>query len=86
MKKNEKINKFTSLLIEAREEKNLLKWQAASLFGWTPMYYGRFENGYLLPNKSNIAKFAEFIGISVEELEKIIKLDGEDVKLNEMES
>lgn len=63
---------FKDLLIHAREEKKLNKSQTAEHFGWTPMYYGRFENGQLLPNKKNIKKFADFLGIDIKELEEII--------------
>lgn len=66
------MDEFSSLLKRAREKKHLTKSQVASLFGWTPMYYGRYENGKLNPTKTNYEKFAKFIGISVTELEKIL--------------
>lgn len=69
------MSKFTELLIKTREEKKMLKSDVASLFGWTPMYYGRYENGYLKPTKNNIDLFANFIGISSEKLKKIIEED-----------
>lgn len=63
---------FTELLIKARESKHMTKTQVAKLFNWTPMYYGRYENGYLKPQGANIKKFADFIGITTEQLTKII--------------
>lgn len=63
---------FKEILINARKQKGLLKKDVADLFEWTPMYYGRYETGRLLPTKSNIKKFAEFIGINEAELQKII--------------
>lgn len=67
------MSKFTELLTKTREKKKMLKVDVANLFGWTPMYYGRYENGYLEPTKNNIKIFADFIGITVEELQKIIE-------------
>lgn len=64
---------FTQLLTEAREKKNMTKAQVAAQMGWTPMYYGRYENGYLLPTSTNMRRFAEFIGIQEKELSKIVE-------------
>ena len=72
MSKENAKQKFTDLLIETRIKKNMLKFQVADIFGWTAMYYGRFEKGDLIPNKSNIKKFADFIGLSVSEIEQIL--------------
>lgn len=69
------MSKFTELLTKKREEKNMLKIDVANLFGWTPMYYGRYENGYLKPTKNNIQMFAKFLEISVEDLKKIVEED-----------
>lgn len=68
-------NKFIELLIKTREDRGLLKQDVASLFGWTPMYYGRFENGQLKPSGTNIKKFAKFLDITEEELIKIIEFN-----------
>ncbi len=67
------MSKFTELLTNAREQKHMTKNDVANLMGWTPMYYGRYENGYLIPKGSNITKFASFIGVSCDELEKILE-------------
>lgn len=67
------MSKFTELLTKKREEKHMLKIDVANLFGWTPMYYGRYENGYLKPTKNNIQIFAKFLEIPVEELKKIVE-------------
>ena len=63
---------FSNKLKEVRIKKKLLKSQVAKLFSWTPMYYGRYENGSLVPSKSNIHKFAEFMNISIPDLEILI--------------
>ncbi|MCR4898290.1 MAG: helix-turn-helix transcriptional regulator [Acholeplasmatales bacterium] len=65
-------NKFAETLRKKREEKSMTKKDVAESFNWTPMYYGRYENGYLLPNKANYDRFAKFMGISVSELEELI--------------
>lgn len=72
------MSKFTKLLKKTREDKNLSKIEVAKLFGWSPMYYGRFENGYLTPSKNNIKKFSEFIGLSVDELNNILKINNKN--------
>ena len=72
------MSKFTKLLKKTREDKNLSKIEVAKLFGWSPMYYGRFENGYLIPSKNNIKKFSEFIGLSVDELNNILKINNKN--------
>ena len=69
---------FTKLLKKTREDKNMSKIEVAKLFGWSPMYYGRFENGYLNPSNNNIKKFSEFIGLSVDELNNILKLNNKN--------
>ena len=66
------MSKFTKLLTKTREQKKMLKVDVANIFGWTAMYYGRYENGHLKPTKNNIGVFAKFIGISIEELNKIL--------------
>lgn len=76
------MTKFAALLIDARNKMNMTKANAANQLGWTPMYYGRYENGYLLPTKNNIHLFANFIKISVDELEEIVKEDREALKGN----
>lgn len=69
------MSKFVDMLIAKREEKKMLKRDVALMFDWTPMYYGRYENGQLKPTVSNYKKFADFLGVSVQELEKIVKED-----------
>jgi hypothetical protein len=49
------------------------------LFGWTSMYYGRYEKGQLIPNKNNIKVFSEFLEISEEDLMIIIE-NGKDTE------
>lgn len=63
---------FKDLLIKTRESKNMTKKQVAMLFDWTPMYYGRYENGYLKPKKANLKKFAEFLEIPEKKLESLL--------------
>ena len=67
------MNKFSELLIKKREEKGMLKKEAAKFFGWTAMYYGRFEKGNLLPTKRNIKYFAKFLEIAESEIMELIK-------------
>lgn len=67
------MEKFAELLTKARLKKNMKKADVANLFGWTPMYYGRYENGCLYPTKNNIEQFAKFIGIDSITLLKIIE-------------
>ena len=69
------MSKFSELLINAREQKHMTKVDVAKLMGWTPMYYGRYENGYLVPKGSNITRFASFIGVSYDQLKKILEAD-----------
>lgn len=64
---------FHELLKETRQNKSLLKKDVARMFGWTAMYYGRYETGDILPTQSNVQKFADFIGISKTELEDIVE-------------
>lgn len=64
---------FAEALTKARISKRMNKTQVANYFGWTPMYYARYENGQLLPTKVNYKKFADFIGISVDELIELIE-------------
>jgi transcriptional regulator with XRE-family HTH domain len=63
---------FKDLLSEARKQKNMLKNEVATYFGWSRLYYGRYENGQLLPTKDNIVKFSIFIGIPIDALQEII--------------
>lgn len=66
-------NKFADLLVQIRSEKKMLKKEVAYSFGWTPMYYGRYENGQLLPTEKNIDIFSSFMGIPVDILTDIVK-------------
>lgn len=66
------MKKFCDVLKEKRIEKNMLKKDVANLFNWTPMYYGRYEKGDLLPNDKNIDMFAKFLEMTVEEVKKIM--------------
>ena len=45
------MSKFSELLTQKRIEKKLKKSDVAYLFGWSPMYYGRFENGHIIPSR-----------------------------------
>lgn len=74
---------FKDLLVQARIRKNMTKVQVAKQMGWTPMYYGRYENGYLLPSGLNIKRFAAFIEISESELAEIVDKDKNKVGKNE---
>ena len=67
------MTKFAKLLIEERKRKNMTKKDAATFLDWSAMYYGRFENGYLIPKNENIKKFALFLGISETKLNQILK-------------
>lgn len=66
------MKKFCELLAEARIKKGLTKARTAEHFNWTHMYYGRYESGDILPGKKNVAKFAAFIGMPSEKLQKIV--------------
>lgn len=66
------MDEFSNLLKKARIKKHMTKGQVASYFGWTPMYYGRYENGKLIPTRTNYEKFAKFMGITVNQLIKIL--------------
>lgn len=66
---------FSVKLKESRLKKNQSLNEAAKFFGWTQMYYGRYENSRLLPNKKNTSKFADFMNLSEEELISIIEVD-----------
>lgn len=59
---------FSDFLKKYRIENGLTKKQTAALMGWTPMYYGRFENGNILPSKKNIEKFCANLNIPIENL------------------
>lgn len=41
------------------------------------MYYGRYENGNLLPTKQNLYKFAEVLKVDERMLLELIKKDKE---------
>lgn len=72
------MNNFAELLTKARESKHMSKTEVAQYFNWTPMYYGRYENGYLKPHGNNIKKFADFIGVSVKELKDILEINNDN--------
>ena len=72
------MNNFAELLTNARESKHMSKTEVAQYFNWTPMYYGRYENGYLKPQGTNIKKFADFIGVSVKELKNILEINNDN--------
>lgn len=69
------MSKFCELLNDVIVKKKLTKVQIAESFGWTPMYFGRYCTGKLLPTQSNIQKFASLLELSCEELQKIIDED-----------
>ncbi|WP_181372908.1 helix-turn-helix domain-containing protein [Ligilactobacillus salivarius] len=64
---------FTDLLLQFRKDNALTQKEMAQRLGWTPMYYGRFENGNLTPTKRNIEKFSNVLNIPVTELLKYTK-------------
>ncbi|WP_455450210.1 helix-turn-helix domain-containing protein [Streptococcus salivarius] len=64
---------FSEFLKNYRVEKNLSKKEVAAILDISPMYYGRFEKGDLLPTKWNINRFSENLDIPVEELTKFMK-------------
>ena len=66
-------SKFCVLLRNVREKKGLTKKQVAEIFGWTAMYYGRYENGQLNPTKNNAHFFSSFLGISEDDVLKMSK-------------
>ena len=65
---------FATKLKSVRLEKGLRQSDVANLFGWTSQYYARYEKGQLLPTKYNYKRFAEFMGISIQELTELLKL------------
>lgn len=64
---------FSEFLENYRVEKNLSKKEVAGILEISPMYYGRFEKGDILPTKRNIIRFSENLDIPLEELTKFIK-------------
>lgn len=74
------MSKFTTMLKHVRLQRKMSKADVARELGWTPMYYGRYENGYLNPTKANINMFAVFLNINESELENIIKTSSEGEK------
>lgn len=73
---------FKEILIKARNKKGLNKKETAEIFGWTPMYYGRYESGDLVPNEVNLKHFADFIGLTSEQLRTIINREKGDLNEN----
>lgn len=71
------MNQFIKLLYQKRRELSFNKKQMADYLGWTPMYYGRFENGDIIPKGKNIKKFARVLCIKENELRSIIAKDKE---------
>lgn len=69
------MSNFSEMLTAKRKEKKMLKKEVAELFGWTPMYYGRFEAGRLKPSPYNYEKFSKFLEISENDLIKIVNED-----------
>ena len=61
--------KFSEFLQKYRNNHSLSKKEMAKKIGFTPMYYGRFEKGDLLPTKYNIERFSKSLGIPSKELE-----------------
>lgn len=70
---------FANFLKQMREELSLTKVQMAKKFSWTPMYYGRYENGKLLPTKNNLYKFADVLKVDERILLELIKKDKENL-------
>ena len=69
---------FADFLKQVREEEfSLTKAQMAKKFSWTPMYYGRYENGKLLPTKQNLHKFVEVLKVDEKILSELITKDKE---------
>lgn len=66
------MSKFTDILFKTRKQKNMTKADVAKKMGWTPMYYGRYENGYLIPSESNLKKSSDFLGISISDLSELL--------------
>lgn len=60
--------RFSELLINHRKKHGLKKNEMARFLNWTPMYYGRYENNQLFPNKKNITIFAKILGLSEADL------------------
>ena len=71
---------FAEKLRETRKKKCLTQAQVAENFGWTPMYYARYEKGQLLPTTNNYRKFTLFLNISKEKLLRLVDLDKESIK------
>lgn len=71
------MNFFADFLKQIRKELSLTKVQMARKFSWTPMYYGRYENGKLLPTKKNLYKFVEVLQIDEKTLLEVIEKDKE---------
>lgn len=64
---------FGELLKQTRLNKGFTQAEMAKMFGWTPMYYGRYENGCLLPTKKNYKRFADFLGLSLEDFIRLVE-------------
>ena len=71
---------FANFLKQVRKELSLNKVQMAEKFSWTPMYYGRYENGKLLPTKQNVDKFVKVLNVDESTLLDLIKKDKESLK------
>ena len=63
---------FSEYLKKRRSELNLRCMDVAERIGWTPMYYGRFENGKLLPTEHNCKYFAKALDVPEQTIKNFI--------------
>ena len=63
---------FNNYLKKYRENLSLTKRQMAVKFSWTPMYYGRYENGDIIPSDKVLRKFSDILNIDYDFLKTLV--------------
>lgn len=77
-------NSFAKFLTNYRVQNGLSQKQFAKILGWTPMYYGRFENSYLLPKSDiTIQKFAKATKANPEEVKTLVEISKKEFSMRE---
>jgi transcriptional regulator with XRE-family HTH domain len=55
--------KLSTILTEARKDKNLSQEVAAKRMGLNPVSLSRYENGHTVPSSRNLIKLVKFYGL-----------------------